>query len=199
MAMRIYAGVGDRGFDPFTTWSKRWEYYNDTTGPAEDLKCWQEVQGSPPDRTGINKIFKIARENGWVPRLRETAPSSADEIIFTADAARNEVQLLVRDFLERRVACPESERDAWIDVYFEQRDPDWPSVKAMLVPTGVGKTRITIQELAAWIREVTIKGPIIYAVPQHKLSAEIENQFAAKTPCAGVLSCRRARCFYTAR
>jgi hypothetical protein len=151
MAMRIYAGVGDRGFDPFTTWSKRWEYYNDTTGPAEDLKCWQEVQGSPPDRTGINKIFKIARENGWVPRLRETAPSSADEIIFTADAARNEVQLLVRDFLERRVACPESERDAWIDVYFEQRDPDWPSVKAMLVPTGVGKTRITIQELAAWI------------------------------------------------
>jgi putative DNA primase/helicase len=87
------------------------------------------------------------------------------------------VRRLVRDFLTD-VACPESERDAWIDVYFEQRDPDWPVTQAMLVPTGGGKTRITIQELATWISEVAIRRPIIYAVPLHKLSPEIEKQFA---------------------
>ena len=36
----------------------------------------------------------------------------------------------------------------------------------------------TIEELAAWLRKVKLKGPIIYAVPQHKLSAEIEKKFA---------------------
>jgi hypothetical protein len=55
----------------------------------------------------------------------------------------------------------------------------------MQVTTGVGKTRITIAELAVWIREVTSGpliymdrvGPVVYAVPRHKLGEKIRKQF----------------------
>ena len=48
----------------------------------------------------------------------------------------------------------------------------------MCLPTGIGKTRITIEELAAWLRIVKLIGPVIYTVPGHKLSSEIEKRFA---------------------
>ena len=47
----------------------------------------------------------------------------------------------------------------------------------MQVDTGVGKTRIIIEELATFLREVNLNGPIIYAVPQHALSKEILKRF----------------------
>ena len=85
----------------------------------------------------------------------------------------------MRDFLGD-VAIPESERDCWSDFYFEHRDPDLPTVQAMCLPTGIGKTKITIEELAAWLRIVKLSGPVIYAVPGHKLSPEIEKRFAKR-------------------
>ena len=51
-----------------------------------------------------------------------------------------------------------------------------PIVWAMCVATGIGKTQITIEELAKWLRIVTV-GPIIYAVPRHQLGEEIRKQF----------------------
>ncbi len=47
----------------------------------------------------------------------------------------------------------------------------------MLVPTGIGKTTITVEELIVWLHMVTA-GPIIYAVPYHKLGRKIEERFA---------------------
>ena len=51
-----------------------------------------------------------------------------------------------------------------------------PVVKAARVATGVGKTQIMIKQLAEHIHAGKI-GPVIYAVPRHKLGAKIRQQF----------------------
>jgi Bifunctional DNA primase/polymerase, N-terminal/Primase C terminal 2 (PriCT-2) len=187
-ALAIFAATDGQGFELFDAFSKQSRKYD----PEITKQRWGEIEGSPPDRTGAGKLFKIARENGWTPELRETEPTAAaDESCFTADSARDEVRRIVRDFLEA-VACPERKSNVWTAVYFDQRDPDWPIVSGLLLPTGIGKTRITIEELAGWMREVEIGGPVVYAVPQHKLSAEIIKQFAAPNIDARIFRGRSA-------
>jgi bifunctional DNA primase/polymerase-like protein len=184
MALRIFASVGDLlGFPLFCEWSQKCPDYDPRTGPAEDRECWQEVKGSPPDRTGSNKIFALARENGWTPKL-QVLPALADDPIKLDDeipieTAREEVKQQVRDFLDM-VARPESElRDnPYLAYYFETRDSDWPLVQALRVPTGVGKTKITIAELAPWLH-ATGAGPIVYAVPRHRLGRDIVKPLAS--------------------
>jgi putative DNA primase/helicase len=51
-----------------------------------------------------------------------------------------------------------------------------PVVKAARVATGVGKTQLMIEQLAEHIHAGKI-GPVIYAVPRHKLGAKIRQQF----------------------
>jgi hypothetical protein len=51
-----------------------------------------------------------------------------------------------------------------------------PIVKAARIATGVGKTQRMIAQLAAHIHAGKI-GPVIYAVPRHKLGADIRQQF----------------------
>jgi Bifunctional DNA primase/polymerase, N-terminal len=175
MALRIYAAVKEEGWDLFHAWSQKWECY---AGPDDDLECWEQVMGSPPDRTGAEKIFKIAREHGWV---RKAKPTYSDEGTHSDAAARDETRRIVREFLQR-VGVPESERTVWIDHYFaiqkRLREEGWPPIAyAMLVPTGIGKTTITVEELIVWLHMVMV-GPIIYAVPYHKLGGKIEERFA---------------------
>jgi len=164
---------GDEGFAIYFAWSQKSSKHID----ENTYQAWEEIQSSPPTRTGVEKIFKIARENGWVRKLRATEPTYPAEGHSDADAARNEIRKIACDFFSR-VAVPESERNVWIDHYFETRDPDWPMVWAMRVTTAGGKTQITIEELAKWMRTVVLKGPIVYAVPHHKLSPEIVERFA---------------------
>ena len=72
IALRIYALVKEKGWEPFHEWSQRWDCYNPRTGPDDDLECSDQVKGSPPDRTGGGYIFKIARDNGWVRKGEPT-------------------------------------------------------------------------------------------------------------------------------
>jgi len=53
---------------------------------------------------------------------------------------------------------------------------DEVEVQAARIATGVGKTQIMIRQLAAHIHAGKI-GPVIYAVPRHKLGAKIQQQF----------------------
>jgi hypothetical protein len=110
-----------------------------------------------------------------IAKVAVAKPESAAEV--DVETARSETRRIIRRFL-RRVAMPESEIDMWLRVYFDDLDPNWPLVWAVCVATGVGKTECTIEELVEWLRTVVIKGPVIYAVPLHKLSAEIEKKFA---------------------
>jgi hypothetical protein len=105
--------------------------------------------------------------------LRPAEPTySAERTYSSADEARNKTRQIIQDFLEKNVACPKAKSDP-----FREFAMELPITKAMRVATGVGKTKIAIQEIARWMGEVTV-GPIIYAVPRHKLGREIEAQFA---------------------
>src|SRR5262249_56508740 len=57
-----------------------------------------------------------------------------------------------------------------------------PSAHAACIDVGVGKTEITIEELARWLKNRTTEpdGPFIYATPRHNLNERIELQFAAQ-------------------
>ena len=50
MALRLYASLGDAGFELFDTWSKRCEHKYD---PDNTIEAWEQVTASPPDRTGV--------------------------------------------------------------------------------------------------------------------------------------------------
>jgi hypothetical protein len=63
-------------------------------------------------------------------------------------------------------------------VYFQNKGLETPPlVLAQRIDTGVGKTRITIKQLAELLRRTAGK-TIVYAVDRHKLSDAIEKQFA---------------------
>ena len=158
IAMAIFAttGGGEDGFKIFDDFSRRWTcgVYDE----ANTRKCWEQITGSPPNNTGVGKLKKIAHTNGWVPKLRKAEPSySTDGVFATADEARSKTQEVVHHFLAYDVACPEELRNVWTDYFFFQQKevpPDFLPVRAMHVPTGIGKTRITIKKLAEWIPKV---------------------------------------------
>jgi putative DNA primase/helicase len=181
MALRIYAATGGdpRGLEIFASWSEK------------SAKChggyverWRAMQGSPPNRTGAEKIFKIAREYGWVDK---TTPTYSAEALSSAEAARDDLQRQVREFL-LFVGVPENLRTVWTDFNCGSDE----IIRAMLVPTGVGKTRITIEELAEWAREMGTIGILIYMVPTHRLGEDIVTLFAKHGLSAKVYRGRNA-------
>ena len=52
-------------------------------------KRGREIQSSPPTRTGVEKIFKIAREHGWV---RKGEPTYALEELVDKEVARRKIR-----------------------------------------------------------------------------------------------------------
>jgi hypothetical protein len=142
----------------------------DLTKKEEKELCDYEADRSGTSRQAVAAMLKDARDNGW---LRPAEPTySAEGTYSSADEARNKTRQIIQDFLEKNVACPKAKSDP-----FREFAMELPITKAMRVATGVGKTKIAIQEIARWMGEVTV-GPIIYAVPRHKLGREIEAQFA---------------------
>lgn len=193
VGLALFAASGGQAFDLFDAFSQKSRKYN------SDITCdrWDEITGSPPNRTGVGKLRKIALANGWVPKLYPAKPTYAAPTFTTSDAARSETRTLVRDFLHYSVACPKhvpKQWRVWADYLAWCRaegelDPD---VQAMKVPTGIGKTQIGIEEIAQWIRDVTTEGPVIVAVPRHKLGSKIEQQFLARGINAKVFRGRNA-------
>jgi hypothetical protein len=171
MALRILASIDDEedGFTVFTEWSCRWPLYDPMLGPSDDRQCWEQVCGSPPDHTGIFVLRKMAREAGWVPKQQIVEPTY--QLDYSAlSVGEDVIRRRVRQFLWEHV-LPEREIDP---------DKPWPVCWAMLIDTAVGKTEIVIEELALFLQQVTLNGPIIYTVPQHKLGVEILKRFKKK-------------------
>ena len=66
----------------------------------------------------------------------------------------------------------------WEHVDPKKFEPNqWSKIWALQIDTAGGKTRIIIEELAKFLREVRLNRPIIYTVPQHSLSPEILKRF----------------------
>ena len=101
MGLALFAATGgsDEGFALFDQLSQLADKYNE----AYTRQRWQEMKGSPPDRTGAGKLFKIAWERGWRRKLRYTTrlpvePWRSDEI--DVEKARREVRRLAREFFQ---------------------------------------------------------------------------------------------------
>jgi hypothetical protein len=72
LGLAIYAACGgsDRGEIVFDAWSAKSPKYDPYTTAAR----WRHFHRSPPNRTGIGKIIKLALEAGWRPaKTREWA------------------------------------------------------------------------------------------------------------------------------
>jgi hypothetical protein len=168
-ALAIFAASGGalRGFDIFDEFSARSSKYDAVTTDER----WFEISGSPPDRTGAGKIYKAAREHGWLPKLKAAPPTYA---IAAGEAAegRNRMREVVRGFLFA-VDNP----DPWQKY---SNEPPPPIAQAACIDVGIGKTQITIEELARWLKNRTTEpsGPLVYATPRHNLNKRIEQQFA---------------------
>src|SRR5215813_11990054 len=171
-------GGSQRGFEIFDKWSRKSSKYHGGTHQR-----WFEMTGSPPDATGVGKINAAARANGWQPKLKAAPPTytvSADPLA----AARDKMRQVARDFL-RAVDNPVS----WRSI---SNVPPPPIAHAVCIDVGVGKTQITIAELAVWIKQKQPDGPIIYAVPRHRLGEDILRQFTDHSINARIFRGREA-------
>jgi len=163
-ALAIFAASGgsQRGFDIFDEFSARSSKYD----PVITDERWYEISGSPPGKTGPDKIFKAAQAAGWQPKLK-AAPPTYVIAANPADEASDEMRRVVRNFL------------AAVDqpaVKYLGNMPLPPIAHAARVDTGVGKTQIAIEELSAWLKNGP-REPAIYATPRHNLNKPIEQQF----------------------
>jgi putative DNA primase/helicase len=165
-ALAIFAASGgsQRGFEIFDEFSARSGKYD----AAITDQRWYEISGSPPSATGAGKIFKAALAAGWRPKPKPAAPTypSAGN---GAGNARDKMREVVRNFLKAI-----DEPDPWPS-YSNQPPP--PIAHGARIDVGVGKTRITIEELAPWLKQQKRK-PATYATPRHNLNERIEQQFA---------------------
>src|SRR5262249_20211921 len=99
-------------------------------------------------------------------------------------AARDKMREVVRDFL-RAVDNPVP----WQNF---SNIPPPPIAHAACIDVGVGKTRITIEELAIWLKQKQRSGSVIYATPRHKLNEAIEGRFAKQGINARIFRGREA-------
>ena len=132
----------------------------------------------------------MAREHGWVQGLRQVAPTYDIEF-HDVDDARRRMQKLARDFL-LDVASPDPNPFIKYVAFLVARGVMSPTVQAVAIDVGVGKTQIVILVIAAWLPAVEIKGPVMYAVPRHKLGDKIEEQFAPRGIDARIFRGREA-------
>ena len=164
--MRLFAASGgsQRGFEIFDKWSRKSSKYHGGT-----YQRWYEMTGSPPDHASVSKIFEVARDNGWLPRLPAAPPTyaiAADD----PDEGRAKMRAVVRDFLNA-IDKPDPWRN-W------SNEPPPPIAHAARIDVGVGKTKISVAELARWLKQKQRSGPVIYATPRHNLNERVERQFA---------------------
>ena len=71
LALFAATGGSEFGFKLFDQFSKQSYKYD----RHETRDRWQKITGCRPNRTGPNKLFATARENGWTEQLQEMAPT----------------------------------------------------------------------------------------------------------------------------
>lgn len=69
LAIFAASGGSDQGGIAFDDWSAKSPRYN----PYTTAERWRHFRRSPPSRTGLGKLIKLARDNGWRPTARREA------------------------------------------------------------------------------------------------------------------------------
>jgi hypothetical protein len=178
LGLAIYAACGKRGFPIFNAWSKRARKYD----PVTTRQRWLEIDSSPPNRFGSTgrTIYQRAERYGWLPT---TSPTYPQVTFVELEAARAQFRQIVRKFL----TTDEASNGYLAHASSLGLEPPPPRVWAARIDTGVGKTKIAIEEIAQ-----SGKTGIIYAVPTHKLGREIEQRFKEHGVSARVFRGRAA-------
>lgn len=186
LALALFAASDGQAFDLFNNISKKSKKhdYNAT------VNRWNEIKGSPPSRTGVGKLRKIARSNGWRPKLRPAVPTH-DADLLDVETARAETEHRIGEFIKTNTG-PTATGDVWLDfaAYIEKNFGD-PLIWAMSIDTGVGKTQYVIKAVAEAIH-VKLLSRVMFAVPRHKLGDRIQRQFEASGISAKVFRGRTA-------
>jgi hypothetical protein len=156
------SGGSQRGFDIFDEWSRKSSKYHGGTHQR-----WFAMGGSPPNRTGVGKIYAAARAHGWHPPRPPVPPTYAQAGNGPA-TGRDRMREIVRDFL-RAVDQPA--------LQYLGNAPLPPIAHAACIDVGTGKTQITIEELARWLMDKPRDEPVVYATPRHRLNEDIGEQF----------------------
>jgi Bifunctional DNA primase/polymerase, N-terminal/Primase C terminal 2 (PriCT-2) len=185
LALFAASGGSEEGFKLFDEWSARSAKYEGDFrkyGYGYTQQRWEEIKGSPPDRTGAGKIFKIAWENGWRWNPKHARATYPQQDTVSSSAARERMHEIMFQFLLEDVFPHiDSKQDPQLTQEYRSELPQ--VVKAVRADVGTGKTKIVIEELADGIKyrkrkQRSLPGPIIYAVDRHRLSKRIEEQFA---------------------
>ena len=177
--LAIFAATGgsEQGFALFDALSQKSPKYH----AGRTRERWIGISGSPPDRTGANKIFAAAIAHGW-----KTAPTHAPAEFSENDNARTAIRNVSRNFLNRNLYQEYSDKVCGADTW------------GLKVDTGLGKTTITAEEIAAsrtWTDPNGKKhrrNPIGYAVPTHRLGSDLESQFLDHGVAARIFRGREA-------
>jgi hypothetical protein len=163
MGLAIWAATNGNGLDLWIAFSKKSSAYD----YGNTLARWNGISGSPPNRTGCYYIFKRALANGW-----KRTPTYSLPQFDKNETARNEI---------RRVGCEFLSYDRRPKNVYEAYGEQWAGSTAIVwaerIDTGLGKTRIIIEEIA---KEIARSDKcFVYTVPTLKLGEDIERQFRA--------------------
>ena len=183
--LALFAGCGEKGFEFFDGLSQKSEKYDE----ASTRQRWREIVGCPPDHTGLEKLYSIAREHGWIEKLRIVSkqdakrqriePTYPEKKFRDAEAARPELRQRVRDFLEYQVKMPGFEDCSFVasgeSIAYNAEFPH--PAHLLKAEFGLGKTLYMIEEITAWLRRVGSVGPVLFAVSTRNLIAEVAERF----------------------
>ena len=182
--LAIYAATRGHGFALFDGLSRKSakKYHQITT-----MERWEGIDASPPNRIGVQYIFRRARTHGWVHKVEPTYPLQTEMGI---EAARDRLRRVIQSFLGF-AKRPTKETNVFL-LFAQWRDGDLPYAEALRVPPGLGKTQIAVEEIAGWLPMVDGVGPLIYAVPTLALGDSIVARFAEQGVNAKVFRGRDA-------
>jgi hypothetical protein len=163
MGLAIWASTNGTGLDLWIEFSKKSSRYD----YANTMARWNGISGSPPNRTGCYYIFSRALANGWTRTPTYALPEFDEN-----ETARREIRRVGCEFLgyDRR------QKNAF-EAYGEELMGTTAIVWAERIDTGLGKTKIIVEEIA---KEVASTNKcFVYTVPTLKLGEDIERQFRA--------------------
>jgi hypothetical protein len=146
-------------------------------------------QEQPSPQPSVEDLYNQVRQEqraffrGGGAKKTTAAPPTYAIASDVVDTARQKMREVVRGFLYA-VDNPDP-----LDKYSNMQPP--PIAHAACIDVGTGKTEITIEELAIWLKQGG-RTPLVYATPRHNLNERIEKKFAERGINARIFRGREA-------
>ncbi len=180
MCLRVYAATkgSEEGYLIFDAWSRRAKgKYNE----AKTRFAWEEAASSPPDHTGIDAIYALAREHGWQakPTIIKPVPKvavSKRKALPPHSEAVKRIEAEIQFFIDEVVIG--KKRCRYIDFGNEVKvgEFDLPRSWAVIAPPGTYKSSISRKLIAERIK-LGLLHKVVVLVPRLEFAAEYLKEF----------------------